>query len=111
MSSANEPIPSDAIQAAAPQVSSTATQTMPPSEPSRIPLPPRPQRPPMTLEQLNAWTKPLDLVLAAAVLALAFLVASFAARNSEVLLHLATGRALLDGSYTIGVDPFSYTAI
>src|SRR5262249_6709974 len=109
MSSVNDPTPSAAIQAASPHASSTATQALPPPEPTSIPLPPRPKRAPLTLEQLNAWTKPLDVMIAASVVVLAFLAASFAARNNELLLHLATGRALLDGSYKFGADPFSYT--
>jgi hypothetical protein len=109
MSSGNDPNHSEAIQAAASHVGSTATQAMPPAQPSSIPLSPLPKRAPMTLEQLRAWTTPLDWVLAGTVVALAFLVASFTARNNELMLHLATGRALLDGSYKFGEDPFSYT--
>jgi tetratricopeptide (TPR) repeat protein len=40
---------------------------------------------------------------------MAFLLASVPARNSELWRHLATGRALLSGSYAFGVDPFAYT--
>jgi hypothetical protein len=109
MSSVNDPTPSEAIQAASPHATSTATQALPPPEPSSIPLPPRPKRAPLTLEQLNAWTKPLDVMIAASVVVLAFLAASFAARNNELLMHLAAGRALLDGTYKLGADPFSYT--
>jgi hypothetical protein len=43
------------------------------------------------------------------VLLLAFLFASFPARNSEVWRHLATGRALFAGEYRFGSDPFAYT--
>ncbi len=50
-----------------------------------------------------------DAVLAVLVVAFAFLAASFAARNSDVWLHLATGRAIAQGKSTFGVDPFSYT--
>src|SRR5437870_13766645 len=39
----------------------------------------------------------------------AFTVASFAVRNSDFWLHLATGRELAAGKYTFGVDPFAYT--
>ncbi len=38
-----------------------------------------------------------------------FLLASSPARNSDVWRHLATGRALLDGSYALGSDPFAHT--
>ncbi|MBI2806491.1 MAG: hypothetical protein HYX68_16035 [Planctomycetes bacterium] len=49
------------------------------------------------------------MIAAGLVLVLAFLLASFPARNSEVYRHLATGRALVEGSYTFGTDPFAYT--
>ncbi len=46
---------------------------------------------------------------ASLVLLLAFMLASFPAHNSDVWRHLATGRALLTGTYTFGADPFAYT--
>ncbi|MFN4258243.1 MAG: hypothetical protein ACK4RK_03040 [Gemmataceae bacterium] len=51
----------------------------------------------------------LDYLLMGAVLLLAFLLASFPARNSDIWLHLASGRLLADGRYTFGEDPFAYT--
>jgi tetratricopeptide (TPR) repeat protein len=45
----------------------------------------------------------------ALVLLLAFLLASFPARNSDVWMHLATGRALVQGSYQLGSHPFAHT--
>ncbi len=44
------------------------------------------------------------------VLLLAFFLASAPVRNSDFWLHLATGKALLDGHYQLGADPFSYAA-
>jgi tetratricopeptide (TPR) repeat protein len=38
---------------------------------------------------------------------LAFLLASFPARNSDLWMHLATGRALVHGQYHFGADPFA----
>jgi hypothetical protein len=117
MASANDPTPqagnqagtaTTGFQAEPSQSSSTAIQSTPASE-AAISLPPRPKRAPVTPEQVAAWIRPLDLALAAIVIVLAFLVASFAARNSDVLMSLATGRALLNGTYHFGVDPFSYT--
>jgi hypothetical protein len=43
------------------------------------------------------------------VLLLAFLLASFPARNSDLWMHLATGRALAAGEYRFGTDLFAYT--
>jgi hypothetical protein len=48
-------------------------------------------------------------VLSGLVLVFAFFAASFAARNSDLWLHLATGRLIAQGQYQIGVDPFAYT--
>ncbi|HSQ57931.1 MAG TPA: hypothetical protein VLM40_19560, partial [Gemmata sp.] len=51
----------------------------------------------------------LDFVLVTLVLAFAFLSASFVARNSDLWLHLATGRLIASGEYHFGSDPFAYT--
>ncbi len=50
----------------------------------------------------------LDHVLAVLIVILGFLIASTAARNSDLWFHLATGRALSDGSYRLGEDPFRF---
>ncbi len=51
----------------------------------------------------------LDALLIGIVMALAFLLASFPARNSDLWLHLASGRILSQGDYRFGIDPFSHT--
>jgi len=61
------------------------------------------------VRQLIAEIARLDRLLVGAVLLLAFLLASFVVRNTDFWLHLATGRAIAEGKYTFGVDPFSYT--
>jgi len=50
-----------------------------------------------------------DFVLMGVVLVFAFLAASFAVRNSDFWLHLASGRLLAEGRYQFGVDPFAFT--
>jgi hypothetical protein len=50
-----------------------------------------------------------DFVLVGVVLVFAFLAASFAVRNSDFWLHLASGRLLAEGRYQFGVDPFAFT--
>src|SRR5947209_15409150 len=68
--------------------------------------------PPAPATEVSATAQPRrwpDAVLAALVLTFAFLAASFAARNSDLWLHLATGRLLAHGDYTFGTDPFAYT--
>ena len=47
------------------------------------------------------------LVPACLVLVLAFFLASTPARNTDFWLHLATGKALLQGHYQFGVEPFT----
>src|SRR5262249_3729387 len=49
-------------------------------------------------------------LLTVLLLALAFLAASYAARNADAWFHLAAGRALAQGHYNFGVDPFLYTS-
>ncbi len=51
----------------------------------------------------------LGAVLALLVAALAFLLASTPARNSDLWLHLASGRALARGEAPPGADPFAST--
>ncbi|WP_088256621.1 hypothetical protein [Fimbriiglobus ruber] len=43
------------------------------------------------------------------VITFAFLAASFPARNSDLWLHLATGRLIAAGLFPLGEDPFAYT--
>lgn len=53
------------------------------------------------------WLRRADLVLLALLLALGFLLGSFAITNSDFFLYLATGRLLSDGSFEFGYDPFA----
>lgn len=48
-----------------------------------------------------------DTILAALVLVVAALAASFVARNSDVWLHLAAGRLVAAGDFPFGTDPFA----
>lgn len=57
------------------------------------------------------WYTPADGLLAVLAIALAFLLASFAARNADVWLHLAVGRLLAQGQYAFGIDPFSFATV
>src|SRR6266566_4393223 len=50
-----------------------------------------------------------DRLLIVLVLALAFLTASFFARNSDLWFHLATGRMLAERQFSFGAEPFAYT--
>ena len=50
-----------------------------------------------------------DVLIVTLVLLLAFLCASSRARNSDLWMHLATGKALVQGRYHFGSDPFAHT--
>src|SRR5438105_1060401 len=65
--------------------------------------------PAVSLAPAAAPTRLAIAVPAGLVLLLACVLASTPAGNSDVWRHLATGRALLDGSYRFGTDPFAYT--
>jgi hypothetical protein len=60
---------------------------------------------------LNPAAQPgaLDALFVVVVSALAFLLASTPARNSDLWLHLASGRALVRGQSPLGTDPFAST--
>lgn len=57
----------------------------------------------------SRWGQRVDVLLAGLVLVFAFFAGSFTARNSDLWLHLATGRAIATGEYQFGTDPFGYT--
>lgn len=87
----------------------TGVQAAPPGPPA-VKLPPQP-RPDVTPEELSRGAARLDGALVAVVLVLAFLLGSFAVRNSDFWMHLATGRAMATREYLpwSGHDPFAYT--
>src|SRR5262249_47568402 len=88
-----------------------SAEAAPPGQPAgTIPLPPRPAVPPPAAPPaLRRGLAVFDAVLVAVVLLLALLVASFPARNSDLWLHLATGRLLAERKLDFGSDPFAYT--
>jgi hypothetical protein len=56
-----------------------------------------------------SWFRAVDISLGLLAVTVAFLASSFVARNSDFWRHIATGRALVTGGYTLGSDPLSYT--
>ena len=56
-----------------------------------------------------AWFGGADFAAAVLVCVAAFAVGSFTARNSDLYVHLATGRLMAEGAYRFGADPFSYS--
>jgi tetratricopeptide (TPR) repeat protein len=75
----------------------------PPAASERIP-PPEAAAP-----QLAPGPGWLDWLFAGIVCALAFLLASTPSHNSDLWLHLAFGRALVNGQAPFGTDPFAST--
>jgi tetratricopeptide (TPR) repeat protein len=94
-------------------VAAPTIQAVPPEkeDDSRIPLPPLPAATGSTRgpEQLRKEIARLDLALAGIALVLAFLLASFAARNSDLWLRLARGRLYAHGTFLLNSDPYTYT--
>jgi tetratricopeptide (TPR) repeat protein len=106
MSHPDEPSPAAETR---PTPSDNAIQTTPP-----MPPPPAPEprvEPPISAEALRRARFQLDALLAGLLVVLAVALASFAIQNSDFWMHLATGRALVQGTYDVfaGNDPFSYT--
>src|SRR5690349_20225504 len=66
---------------------------------------------PRAVIRTNRWGRWVDVALVSLALAFAFLSASFVARNSDLWLHLAIGRLIVNGQYSFGVDPFAYTTV
>jgi tetratricopeptide (TPR) repeat protein len=52
--------------------------------------------------------KSVDAALLVMVLVAAFMLASGVSRTTDQWLHFASGRALLNGEYSLGTDPFSH---
>jgi hypothetical protein len=77
-----------------------------------IPLPPI-TTPPAVVVPTRLTPSPflnaLDIFQAAGVVLLAFLLASFAVKNTDFFQHLATGRLIAEGEYQFGKDPFCHT--
>jgi len=56
--------------------------------------------------EVAAGLRPFTLLL---LLIVAGMTAAHIAHNSDVWLHLATGRDFVSGKYSLGHDPYSYT--
>jgi tetratricopeptide (TPR) repeat protein len=83
----------------------------PPGEEPNISIPP-PAPPPAVALKPSRFLVGFDLFLAAGVVVFAFVIASFAVKNSDFWQHLATGRLIAhdgDTATLFGKDPFSYT--
>ncbi len=75
----------------------------PPTAPERNP---KPEASALLPAPGPAW---LDRLFVGIVCALAFLLASTPSHNSDLWLHLASGRALVQGQAPLGTDPFAST--
>src|SRR5713101_1182022 len=87
----------------------TSIQAVPPPPETSTPgsPPAKTQRKRMTVEGLTRVVGRLDLAIVSIVLVLTFFLASFAARNSDLWLHLATGRAIIQDHSFLQTDPFT----
>src|SRR5260370_20936801 len=82
----------------------------PPETPSTAPTPEKSKRKRLTVEGLQRIVWRLDKLTVGIVLLLTFLLASFTARNSDLWLHVATGRAIAQQHWFLDKDPFTFTA-
>src|SRR4051812_46003530 len=101
-----EPNPAhpSAIQAGTPGALPQAPDTSLPPLPAE-PTPAPPAKTPAAPVPIPGWVLKVDLVLLGLLLLLSFLLASFAATNSELWMHLAVGKRISEGSFQFGVDP------
>jgi hypothetical protein len=84
----------------------TAIESTQVVEADSIPLPAGPRR--RSVKEQGRGLRG-DIWIIPLVLALAFLAVSFPARNSDLWLHLASGRLLSERKAVFGADPFAYT--
>jgi hypothetical protein len=98
------PAPETAIQAAPPEGAITIPTGAGPAATDAaqsVPLAP-------PLEDAPPWLRRADWLLVGLTVALAFVVGSVPAYNSDIWMHLATGRMIAEGTYSFGTDPFSF---
>jgi hypothetical protein len=107
MSSANDP--SASTHTTSPDTGRTSLQAVPPP-PETPASPAKEKRKRLTIESLQRIVSRLDKLTVGIVLLLTFLLASFAARNSDLWMHLASGRAMVQQHSLLKEDPFSFTA-
>jgi hypothetical protein len=83
----------------------------PPPAPPREACPAAEPAAPPPVGRRQALARALDALVVGTALLFAFFVASFAVRNSDFWMHLASGRLLAAGRYEwhFGEDPFAYT--
>jgi hypothetical protein len=97
------------IQAAKPSPTEIQAEPSAGAPDESIPLPPRAvKRRVVSPERLAAEARLLDRFIVGLVLIFSFLVGTFAIQNGPFWMHLATGRALMQGEYTFGDNPFSH---
>lgn len=102
--------PATSPEQPATDTSASVTEGAPPTaSPEAAPEAARRSRRRMTPEILAGEVARLDRILVGVVLVLAFFLGSFVARNSDVWVRLATGHAVLHGTYRFQGDPFAYT--
>ena len=88
----------------------TSIQAVPPPPESPPPAAAKAKRQRLTVEGLQRLVARLDGLTVGIVLLLTLLLASFAARNTDLWLHVAAGRAMVQEHSFLQKDPFSFTA-
>ncbi|HZZ78891.1 MAG TPA: hypothetical protein VFE62_10260 [Gemmataceae bacterium] len=101
----SNPVPENPPAAPAPQeaiMEQTPAPAAPTAPPPEAPITPSVETMPAT------WPLKIDLVVFGLLLVLTFLLGSFVATNSDVWSHLAIGKSISEGTFTFGVDPYSW---
>lgn len=99
------------MNADAPNSPPTADTLASAAPPATVPAPPAADAPPTPKVLVwPDWFRPFDIALAVFAVLLAFLMASFTARNADLWRHLAAGRLVTQFQYPFGGDPFTFTA-
>src|SRR5262245_35873338 len=102
--------PEHGIQTGAPPAApETAIQEGTPT-PDTIPLPPMPAAEPTPAAVATGWST-FDVLLFLMLGTLCAFFGSFVLTNNDFWLHVATGRAIADGTHQFGVDPFSFGSV
>src|SRR4051812_42162307 len=74
------------------------------------PAPPPAPPPPAVTPELRQGLAQMDWVLVGLLVGLAFVLASFSIRNSDIFQNLRVGQLLVQGQYRFGQDPFSWAS-
>jgi hypothetical protein len=108
MSNEETGLPQNPMATAEAESAAVSLKPVPPAPTTTmVQAPPEPAE--LTAQELQGYIHRLDRGLVVLAVAFAFFMASFAAHNAPIWMHLASGRLLSAGAYQLGQEPFTYT--